>query len=236
MHAMPTLLILLSLGAVTDIDGTQHTVEGGSIIAMTSTSCPLSRKFAPVLARLSRTRTVVFVDVDGTDSAEGFRAFAKEHGFRGVLVHDPQRRIARTLGATSTTEVFLLDGDKRVLYRGAVSDQYEIGVARAKPRHEWLADALAALDAGRAPKVTRTPAPGCVIAKGEPAKTDDTWHGRIQRNRQRPLRALPPPRRPRPVRAGDVRAGRRASGHARPRGAPEDHAALVRGGGAPAAA
>ena len=161
---------------VTDLDGKVHDVADNSIIAMTSTSCPLSRKFAPVLARLSKNHRIYFIDVDGADTKEEFREFAKLQGFRGVLVHDPRRVVARALRATSTTEVFLYR-DRKCVYRGAVSDQYGIGIARDKPRHDYLADALVS----KPDYVRSTAAPGCVIDQRPPTKTKHTWHGAIQK-------------------------------------------------------
>ena len=164
------------LAHVTDLNGGVHRVPGDSIIAMTSTSCPLSRKFAPVLARLSQKHRIYFIDVDGADTKEAFRAFAEVHGFRGVLVHDPRRIVARALGATSTTEVFLFRNHQWV-YRGAVSDQYGIGIAREKPTRDYLADALAR----KAAYVRCTSAPGCVLDDRPPERTNDLWHGSIQK-------------------------------------------------------
>ncbi|MEM8882577.1 MAG: redoxin domain-containing protein [Planctomycetota bacterium] len=155
------------------------------VLAMTSTTCPLSRKFAPVLGRLSRTIDVVFVDVQGVDTKERFEAFAKQHGFRGRLVHDPERKLARKLGATTTTEVFLVDAAGKLAYRGAVSDQYGVQTALDAPRHDFLADAIAALRAGRAPRVRSTSAPGCKLAFESAEKTELTYHGRIEHIVQR---------------------------------------------------
>ena len=43
----------LALQKVESLDGPVEVNEGPLVIAMTSTTCPLSRKFAPVLGRLS---------------------------------------------------------------------------------------------------------------------------------------------------------------------------------------
>jgi len=166
-----------ALREVTDIDGKTHPVRGPVIVAMTSPTCPLSRKLGPVLARISKERRVVFVDVDGSDKPDHFRRFAKRNAFRGVLVHDPRRQVARVLGAGSTTEVFLIDAQGVLIYRGAVSDQYGIGIARDEPRRAFLMDALAALDAGRKPDVASTSAPGCVFSVGKAEESTVTWHG-----------------------------------------------------------
>jgi len=170
----------VTLREVVDLDGKRQRVRGPAVIAMTSTSCPLSRKFAPVLARLSKQHRVLFVNVDGTDTTAVFREFAEAHGFQGVLVHDPERKVARVLGATSTTEVFLLDAKGVLTYRGAVSDQYGIGIAREKPRRTYLADAIAGLGTGTKPKIASTSAPGCVIGSAPREESNATWHGKIE--------------------------------------------------------
>jgi len=60
---MASLLLLLAIGgdpelvalpAARDGLGEATPYKGPLVVAMTSTTCPLSRRFAPVLARLSR--------------------------------------------------------------------------------------------------------------------------------------------------------------------------------------
>ncbi|MGV2334695.1 MAG UNVERIFIED_CONTAM: hypothetical protein LVR18_11480 [Planctomycetaceae bacterium] len=65
-------------------------------------------------------------------------------------VFDKDSRFAGHLGATSTTDIFVLDGACTVLYHGAIDDQYGFGYSIDAPRHTYLRDALnAALGAVR---------------------------------------------------------------------------------------
>lgn len=69
--------------------------------------------------------------------------------------------MAQALGATSTTDFFLLDASRTLIYRGAADDQYGRGVTLPEPKHRFLEDALDALLAGERPREEATFAPGC---------------------------------------------------------------------------
>jgi hypothetical protein len=158
------------------------------VVALTSTSCPLSKKYAPALARLEQTyrdRGVAFLFVNpiATDTAADIKAALAAHGFAGPYFHDVKGTLARTIGATSTTDVLVLDAARTVVYHGAVDDQYGLGYAREAPRRRYLVDALEAVLAGKTPEVQATAAPGCVLdlrdAKAPAVAT--TYHNRISR-------------------------------------------------------
>jgi hypothetical protein len=63
----------------------------------------------------------------------------------------------------TTTDVFVLDSRRTVVYRGAVDDQYGLGYSLDAPRHRYLADAVRAVLNGAVPAVQATEAPGCVL-------------------------------------------------------------------------
>jgi len=178
--------------AFTDIGGkagrlSDYQQDRGLVIAFTSTSCPVGKRFTPALARLEKefgARGVKFLYVNPTetDSSDSIKAAIAEHGLAGRYVHDGDDALARALGAASTTEVFVLDAARTVVYRGAVSDQYGVTYSLDAPRREYLADALEALLAGQPPRVAATTAPGCAL-EFESAKAPDevTYHNRISR-------------------------------------------------------
>ena len=87
-------------------------------------------------------------------------------------------------GALSTTDAFVLDARRTLVYRGAIDDQYGLGYSLDAPRQRYLADALAATLAGRAPAIAATQAPGCLLdlAEAQPAARGDlTYHNRVSR-------------------------------------------------------
>jgi len=164
---------LIPDAAGTALDGTVRGWRTGrgdpvTVVALTSVTCPLCRKFGPSLARIEaayRDRGVrfVFVNVSGTDTAEAMRRQVSDLGLKGLYLDDHDDRIAAALRARTTTEVFVIDAANTLVYRGAVSDQYGANFALESPRHRYLEDALDAALARRAPAVAATNSPGCAI-------------------------------------------------------------------------
>ena len=147
-----------------------------TVIALTSTTCPLCKKFGPSLARIEqayRDRGVkfVFVNVSGTDTAAEMRTQVSDMGWKGLYLDDRHGAttdaLSTALCAQTTTEVFVVDAGNTLVYRGAVSDQYGVNFTREAPRARYLESALDALLAGSVPVIAATSAPGCAI---EPAK------------------------------------------------------------------
>lgn len=136
------------------------------VIALTSTTCPLAKKFAPTLAKLEEDYSkqgVRFVFLNPEESAKSseIQAAIKAIGFDGPYVVNTDWTDA--LEAKSTTEVFVFDGTRKLAYRGAVDDQYGIGYSLPEPKTRYLASALDAVLAGKTPKNAATWAPGCVL-------------------------------------------------------------------------
>jgi thiol-disulfide isomerase/thioredoxin len=156
-----------------DLSGKQTSWRAGrgetlTVIALTSVTCPLCKKFAPSLARIESAYAgkgvkFVYVNVSGTDSADEMRVQIKDQGFKGLYLNDKSQSIVAMLGAQTTTEVFVVDSGNTLIYRGAVSDQYGVGFSHDAPRQRLLENALDALLAGRQPTITATSSPGCAI-------------------------------------------------------------------------
>ena len=63
----------------------------------------------------------------------------------------------------TTTEAFVLDAKRTLVYRGAVDDQYGFGYTLNAPRRTYLRGAMDAVLAGQAPDISATSAPGCEL-------------------------------------------------------------------------
>jgi mono/diheme cytochrome c family protein len=142
----------------------------GLVIAMRSGSCPVSGRYRPTLARLEEgyaDKGVSFLSLDVSDPAAG--------------------PALKALGATTTTEVFLLDRARTLRYRGAIDDQYGIGYSKPKATRTYLEDAIEDLLAERSVRREATTAPGCVLSL--PLETPEegaiSYHGRVSRILQR---------------------------------------------------
>ncbi len=139
----------------------------GVVLAMTSCGCPLSKKYAPRLAALetefSDSFAFAYVNTVSSESTDDMRSQIREYGFDGPYLPDRDNAIARALGARTTTEVFVIDGQRRLAYRGAVDDQYGVGTALNAPRNEYLRNALRSIHTGKAPAASATWSPGCLL-------------------------------------------------------------------------
>src|ERR1041385_3424521 len=106
--------------------------KGALVIGFTSTSCPVANRYAPTLAAIEKQMAAqgvkfIFVNPVEADSVDDARKAVHAHGFRGPYVRDAGGEIANALGARTTTEVFVLDSARTLVYRGAIDDQYGLG-------------------------------------------------------------------------------------------------------------
>ncbi|WP_010587911.1 EF-hand domain-containing protein [Schlesneria paludicola] len=160
----------------------------GVVIAVTSTSCPLSKKYFPTLVRLARQYsqqglTFVLVNPMATDKPVAIQHDAKELGQNGLYVHDQQGTLSAALQLTSTTDVLLLDPARTVRYHGAIDDQYGLGYSAAAPRKSYLMSAIDEYLRGQPVQIAATEAPGCLLDNDVQPKLnpDVTYHNRISR-------------------------------------------------------
>ncbi len=158
----------------TDIDGVTEWLSDlpaakAYLIVMREVGCPISGKYAPKTARIAsayaaRGVTVLYLNVNPTNTVAQIRSDEiGRHGFVGRYIHDPEQRIGRILGVRSTGEMFVLDADRRLQFRGPVDDQHGITVSRPRVQREHLGDALDAVLAGRAPREREVTAEGCLL-------------------------------------------------------------------------
>ncbi|MFM1801605.1 MAG: hypothetical protein RJA81_957 [Planctomycetota bacterium] len=160
----------------------------GLMIAFHSTSCPVSRQYGPTLANLQSSlqeQNIAFVIVNpiATDSSDSIKTLLSGFAPETVYIHDTSERVAKALGARSTTEVFFFDQALTLKYRGAVDDQFTVGSALAKPRHNWLMDAVGSVLGQKEVKFTITDPSGCLLGlePGSQGPSEITYHNRISR-------------------------------------------------------
>jgi len=163
------------------------------VLAFLRTECPLAGLYAPRLAELAKSyekKGVSFfgVDCDPQDAPSAMARFASEQGLAFPFLKDVGNDLADRLSVERTPEVFVLDGDRAVRYRGRVDDQFGLGVHRPKPTRRDLTEALDDLLAGRPVAVAKTEPAGCRIsrlpkASGEPSITYSKQVARILRDR-----------------------------------------------------
>lgn len=179
----------------TAIDGTEWHLAAALkdrkflVVAVTSSSCPLSKKYLPTLAKLEAefgAKGVGFTLLApvATDTTDDLKTLTMASKFQGPCFRDPNGSHAKALGLTTTTEVLVIDPARTLVYRGAIDDQYGIGYSLDLPKKNYLKDALEALLAGKEPQFRATTAPGCALDLKEakaPAKPKVTYYNHVAR-------------------------------------------------------
>jgi Ca2+-binding EF-hand superfamily protein len=158
-----------------------------TVLALFSSSCPLSNKFGPELARIEKDcakNGIAFMLVNAApgDSADEVQKYASTYQLGAPIIHDNSKALLSALQATATTETFVLDAARTMLYRGAISDQYGLGYAKETASRNYLRDALEAIGRGLPVKFAATTAPGCALdLQSQPTVTSLTYQKDIAR-------------------------------------------------------
>jgi peroxiredoxin/mono/diheme cytochrome c family protein len=140
------------------------------VIAFLGVECPLAKLYTDRLQAIfsdykDRGVMVLGVDANQQDSLVEMAAHARKHGISFPFVKDNLQELVRSLGATRTPEVFVLDNQRVVRYYGRVDDQYGVGFVREAPTTNDLRDAVECLLNNQAIEVVHRPAPGCLIGR-----------------------------------------------------------------------
>lgn len=163
------------------VDGRPVVVEpttdpAWTVVCFVGNDCPLVKLYTPRLNELNnryRDRSVQFIAVNSNtqDTLPSIRSFQREHGLAFPILHDEDQSLLSDFDARRTPEVFVLDQELRVRYRGRIDDQYQPGVARPKPNKSELVAALDGLLAGGVVPTAKTDAVGCLIGRVESQPT-----------------------------------------------------------------
>jgi peroxiredoxin len=152
------------------------------VVAFIGTECPLAKLYAPRLAELAaeygpRGAGFIAINSNQQDSLAELAHYARVHDLEFPVLKDPGNAVADRFGAERTPEVFVLDSERVIRYRGRIDDQYGVGYSRSAPRRGDLALALDELLAGRDVSVPETDAAGCHIGRvgRKPASGEITY-------------------------------------------------------------
>ena len=141
------------------------------VFLFTSTDCPISNRYAPEVRRIAESfgsKGVVFrlVYPNPAETPAAIREHMSAFAYAGAAeaFRDPAHALVKFAGATVTPEAAVY-ADGRIVYRGRIDDRYvDLGVERPAATQRDLADALAAVVAGKPVAQPTTQAVGCFIA------------------------------------------------------------------------
>ncbi len=138
------------------------------VVVFTGVDCPVGNLYMPRLRELHekyKDQGVAFVTINANTSerAEAIAAHAKEYALPFPALADTDGRVAKTLDVQRTCETLLLDTEANLRYRGAIDDQYGYGTRKDRAVHNYLADALDAILAGKEPETKASSVVGCPL-------------------------------------------------------------------------
>jgi peroxiredoxin len=147
-----------------------------TVVVFLSFDCPMSTSYAKPLADLAAAyaaRGVVFIGLVPTDdTAATIARQAKEYNLGFPVFKDDRLAAAEILDATTTPQVFVLDENHDIRYRGRIDDGYTRRlVPNRKVTEHDLVNALDAVLSGKPVPVPKTDAIGCRIVREKQAKT-----------------------------------------------------------------
>jgi peroxiredoxin len=158
--------------ALPDTEGAMHEPGGApaTVVVFTCNHCPYAlawheRIVAVAQDYVDRGVRVLAVNPNDaeryvSDSLEAMRARVEGGEFKDVpYLRDESQEVARAYGAKTTPDVFLLDADRQLRYRGAPDTDHDDPAQNAA----LLRGALDAVLDGRDPDPVETPPVGCSI-------------------------------------------------------------------------
>jgi peroxiredoxin len=187
-HLMPDATLKDIQGREVKFDAFKR--DKALVIINFSAHCPISNKFGPEMARLEKDyapKQVAFLFVTSIagETAQDITEYVSKYRLKSPVVQDAGFGLAKMLGAATTTEAFVLDAARTLVYRGAINDQYGFGYSKDAPARTYLRDALDALLRGESPAIAATTAPGCALdipsAQATVTKTPLTYHDQVSR-------------------------------------------------------
>jgi peroxiredoxin len=140
------------------------------VVVFVGTECPIANLYLPELAQMQKhygDKGVQFLAINSNDqdSFSEVVAHARERHLPFPVLKDDGQRAADAFGARRTPEVFLLDGNRKIRYRGRIDDQYGYLYRRAAPTRTELKDAIEELLAGKPITTPQTECRGCLIGR-----------------------------------------------------------------------
>ena len=155
---------------LTDTEGGVHRPAGGpaSVVVFTCNHCPYALAWHDRILAVARdypdVKVLAVSSNDAvrypSDSYEAMRERVQaDGGWPMPYLYDESQDVARAYGAQTTPDCFLIDGEGRVVYRGAPDADYEDPSQNAA----WLRDAIDAVLNGETPATAETTPVGCSI-------------------------------------------------------------------------
>ncbi len=178
-----TLRMMDLAGRIHAIGETQGT--RATAIVFLSTECPIARAYIPELNRIHESfagKGVEFYGVfsDLSTSRAECVDFAREFEIAFPVLFDGSGEMQSRLEPTHVPEAFVLDGGKRLVYRGRIDDLYrELGRRQQTPTtrdlHEAIESLVGSTSKSGTPDLVRTVPVGCLVEQNSTSRVPVTF-------------------------------------------------------------
>lgn len=145
------------------------------VLIFLATQCPAMDDYVERIntqVKDYKEKDVQFVGIHSNkyETVEEIKKYRKKHKFEFPILKDPDNKIADYFQARRTPEVFLIDANKILRYRGAIDD------SRKTPENHYLRNVLNLILEGKTipDKQKKTRAIGCTIKRVRKADLDRT--------------------------------------------------------------
>jgi peroxiredoxin len=155
-----------------DTEGARQSLSNGAkatALVFTCNHCPYALAWHDRIADVARdyadrgVRVLAINPNDGArypaDSYEAMQERVRDEDWPMPYLHDESQDVAHAYGAKTTPDVFVVDSEGRLRYRGAPDSDHSDPSQNAA----WLRDALDALLDGRDPDPAETEPVGCSV-------------------------------------------------------------------------
>lgn len=138
----------------------------GEVVVFMSAKCPCSNSHVAILKKLAKDYpgfSFVAVHSNVDEAKELTQEYFKKVDLPFPVIQDDGARIADVYKAFKTPHAFVVGPDGKTLYQGGVTNSHN---GESADRN-YLREALADLEAGRAVKTAEGRTLGCAISRGE---------------------------------------------------------------------
>lgn len=167
----------ITIGAVVpdfslpDTNGTERSLASlkgskGTLVFFTSARCPMVAAYHERIQQIAQDYqakgiAVVGINSNVTENAEEIKQHAANNKLAYVVLRDADSKLADTLNAQVTPEMYLLDTNNKLVYHGGVDDSR----SPDKVTNNYLRNALDAFLAGKPIAQSETKAFGCTVKR-----------------------------------------------------------------------
>jgi len=146
--------------------------DNGLIVLFSCNTCPFVKRWEsryPQIKEWADNNDVGMIVLnsnyqnrDGVDSFDAMKKHAEEKDYHFHYVVDEESKIANAFGGQTTPHAFLFDKNMKLVYKGAIDDNYK---SADEVQKHYLKDAVVSLGNGGEIAVSETKPMGCSIKR-----------------------------------------------------------------------